>query len=51
MEYCSLVQSTSVENINFSYKIALSKAYIKKIEWEVHHGPITKNRNYTLPTL
>ena len=43
LEYCLLVESTKIENTSFPYKTAMSEAHVKKIEWWVQNGLITKN--------
>ena len=40
--YRFLVESTTIENITFPHKTALSEANVKT-EWGVQHGPIRKN--------
>ena len=40
-----------IENATFPYKIAPSEANVKKIEWKVQNGPITKNEVLPVTTL
>ena len=39
LEYCSLVESTKIDNITFPYKTALSETnrMLRKIEWGVQN--------------
>ena len=43
LEYCSLVESTKIDNIPFPYKTALLEANVKANKRGVQNGPITKN--------
>ena len=46
MEQPFLVESTEIENAHFSYKTALSEANVRKVEWGVQNGPITKEQSF-----
>ena len=51
LEYVFLVESIKIENATLPYKTALSEANIKKIEWRVQNGAITRNGVFSVTTL
>ena len=51
LEHCFLIESTKIETVSFPYKIALSEATVKIIEWGVQSGLATKNGILSVTTL
>ena len=44
LEYCSLVESTKIENVSFPYKTVIcQKPMLRQMEWLLQNGRITKN--------